>query len=95
MKDPKARKTISKLMYSLSTVNRVLTEKQLYGKVVDGSSPRFRKSIFQSLNLNQRDQIRKTVSVLSVEIEEIYSHHVFAKITSNQHISNSQCGKVL
>jgi len=74
MTDPKARKQIAKMMYSLSTVNRVLIEKQLFGHVIDGSSPRFRKSIFESLNINQRDQIRKTVSTFhSMKISEIYS----------------------
>ena len=64
MKDSKARKQVSKLVYSLSTVNKVLKEKHLYGEVIDGSSPRHRKSFFEKLTINQRDQIRKTVKYI-------------------------------
>ena len=57
-------KTVKRVPFCKSTVNKVVKEKFIYGDVVDGASPKTRLGQFDKLSLEMKDKIRHTVSLL-------------------------------
>ena len=65
MTDQQARKRVTKNSpYCRNTINHIIKEKLLYGKLQDGPTPRNRLSKFDKLSLEQKDLLRKTVSLV-------------------------------